>query len=86
MMVGRQVILTVDKKDHEATEEVLKVEGLSVRDQRDLETVHNVSFTVRGGEVLALRAYKAMDRPSFPKRSQACALPLAEKLRLMERT
>jgi ABC-type uncharacterized transport system ATPase subunit len=54
MMVGRQVILTVDKKDHEATEEVLKVEGLSARDQRDLETVHNVSFSVRGGEVLGI--------------------------------
>ncbi len=54
MMVGRQVILTVDKKDHEATEEVLKVEGLTVRDQRDLETVHNVSFSVRGGEVFGI--------------------------------
>ena len=30
------------------------MEGLSVRDQRDLETVHNVSFTVRGGEVLGI--------------------------------
>ncbi|MHB0940004.1 MAG: ABC transporter ATP-binding protein [Armatimonadota bacterium] len=54
MMVGRQVILTVDKKDHEAAEEILTVEGLSVRDQRDLETVHNVSFSVRGGEVLGI--------------------------------
>ncbi|MCX6060315.1 MAG: ABC transporter ATP-binding protein [Chloroflexi bacterium] len=54
MMVGRQVILTVDKKDHEAEQEILKVEGISVRDQRDLETVHNVSFTVRGGEVLGI--------------------------------
>jgi simple sugar transport system ATP-binding protein len=54
MMVGRQVILTVDKKDHEPTEEILKVEGLHVRDQRDLETVHNVSFSVRGGEVLGI--------------------------------
>lgn len=54
MMVGRQVILTVDKKDHEASGEILKVEGLSVRDQRNLETVHNVSFTVRGGEVLGI--------------------------------
>jgi len=54
MMVGRQVILTVNKKEHEATEEILKVEGLSVRDQRNLETVHNVSFTVRGGEVLGI--------------------------------
>jgi len=54
MMVGREVILTVDKKDHEAEDEILKVEGLSARDQRDLETVHDVSFTVRGGEVLGI--------------------------------
>ena len=54
MMVGRQVILTVDKKDHEASDDILKVEGLTVRDQRNLETVHNVSFTVRGGEVLGI--------------------------------
>ncbi|MBC7877127.1 MAG: ABC transporter ATP-binding protein [Anaerolineales bacterium] len=54
MMVGRQVILTVNKKDHVAEGEVLKVEGLSVRDQRDLETVHNVSFSVLGGEVLGI--------------------------------
>ncbi len=54
MMVGRQVILTVDKKDHEAAEEVLEVEGLTVRDQRDLETVHGVSFSVRAGEVLGI--------------------------------
>ncbi len=54
MMVGRQVILTVDKKDHEASGDILKVEGLTVRDQRNLETVHNVSFTVRGGEVLGI--------------------------------
>ncbi len=54
MMVGRQVILTVDKKDRETTEDILKVEGLSVRDQRDLETVHDISFSVRGGEVLGI--------------------------------
>lgn len=54
MMVGRQVILTVDKKDREAAGEVLTVDGLSARDQRDLETVHNVSFSVRGGEVLGI--------------------------------
>ncbi len=54
MMVGRQVILTVDKKDREAGEEILKVENFSARDQRGLETVHNVSFTVRAGEVLGI--------------------------------
>ena len=30
------------------------MEGLTVRDQRDLETVHSVSFCVRGGEVLGI--------------------------------
>jgi len=54
MMVGRQVILTVNKQDRQAEDEILKVEGLTVRDQRNLETVHNVSFTVRGGEVLGI--------------------------------
>jgi len=54
MMVGRQVILTVQKKDHEAGAEVLRVEGLTVRDQRNFETVHNVSFAVRGGEILGI--------------------------------
>lgn len=54
MMVGRQVILTVEKDDHAASGDILKVEGLSVRDQRNLETVHNVSFTVCGGEVLGI--------------------------------
>jgi len=54
MMVGRQVILTVNKQEREADDEVLKVEELTVRDGRDLETVHNVSFNVRGGEVLGI--------------------------------
>ncbi len=54
MMVGREVILTVDKEDAQPKEEVLKVEGLRVRDQRDLETVRNVSFAVRAGEVLGI--------------------------------
>jgi general nucleoside transport system ATP-binding protein len=54
MMVGRQVILTVEKDDIEAKEDILKVENLSVRDQRGLEAIHNVSFTVRGGEILGI--------------------------------
>lgn len=54
MMVGRQVILTVDKKERGAAEETLKVENLTVCDQRGLETVHGVSFSVRAGETLGI--------------------------------
>ncbi len=54
MMVGRDVILTVDKNPAQPAEEVLVVEGLTVRDQRGLEAVKKVSFSVRAGEVLGI--------------------------------
>jgi simple sugar transport system ATP-binding protein len=54
MMVGREVILTVQKKPAQPTDEVLKVEDLHVRDVRGLEAVNGVSFSVRAGEVLGI--------------------------------
>jgi general nucleoside transport system ATP-binding protein len=54
MMVGREVILTVDKEAAQPKEDVLKVANLRVRDQRNLETVRGVSFNVRAGEILGI--------------------------------
>jgi simple sugar transport system ATP-binding protein len=54
MMVGREVILTVEKEAAQPKEDALKVEGLHVRDQRGLETVRGVSFNVRSGEILGV--------------------------------
>jgi simple sugar transport system ATP-binding protein len=54
MMVGREVILTVQKKPAQPTEEVLKVENLHVKDVRGLEAVRGISFRVRAGEVLGI--------------------------------
>jgi general nucleoside transport system ATP-binding protein len=54
MMVGREVILKVEKEPAKPGEEVLKVDGLRVRDARGLETVRGVSFEVRAGEVLGI--------------------------------
>ena len=54
MMVGREVILTVQKKPAQPGEEVLKVTDLHVRDVRGLESVRGVSFNVRAGEVLGI--------------------------------
>ena len=54
MMVGREVILKVDKEPAKPGAEVLKVEGLRVRDARGLETVRGVSFDVRAGEILGI--------------------------------
>jgi simple sugar transport system ATP-binding protein len=54
MMVGRDVILTVEKEAAEPKDEVLVVDNLRVRDVRDLEAVRGVSFSVRAGEILGI--------------------------------
>ncbi len=54
MMVGREVILKVDKGPAKPGEEILKVDGLKARDARGLESVSGVSFNVRAGEVLGI--------------------------------
>lgn len=54
MMVGRDVILTVDKEPAQPTEVVLAVSGLRVKDERGVEAVREVSFEVRAGEILGI--------------------------------
>jgi simple sugar transport system ATP-binding protein len=53
-MVGREVLLRVDKKPAEPGEPLLKVADLSVRDDRGLEAVRGVSFDVRAGEIVGI--------------------------------
>jgi simple sugar transport system ATP-binding protein len=54
MMVGREVILEVEKKPAEVGEIVLDVNEIWVRDDRNLEAVKAVTFQVRAGEVLGI--------------------------------
>jgi general nucleoside transport system ATP-binding protein len=54
MMVGREVILDLEKQEVEPGEIILKVEDLSVLDDRHLQAVDGVSFDIRAGEVLGI--------------------------------
>jgi ABC-type uncharacterized transport system ATPase subunit len=54
LMVGRDVLLRVDKAQGKPGEPVLEVEDLRVRDERGLEAVKGVNLNVREGEVVAL--------------------------------
>jgi ABC-type uncharacterized transport system ATPase subunit len=54
LMVGREVLLRVDKSPPELGEPLLEVDGLSVRDDRGIEKVRSLSFDVRRGEIVAI--------------------------------
>lgn len=54
MMVGREVILEVEKDPASPAEPVLQVMNLSVNDERGMEIVHDISFEVRRGEILGI--------------------------------
>jgi ABC-type uncharacterized transport system ATPase subunit len=53
-MVGREVLLRVDKKPIQPGEPLLKVADLSVQDDRGLEAVRGVTFDVRAGEIVGI--------------------------------
>ena len=54
MMVGRDVLLRVEKKPAQPGDPMLIVEGLSVTDDRGLPAVRDVSFEVREGEIVGI--------------------------------
>ena len=54
MMVGRTVQLTVNKKLSNPGSTVLSVSGLTVLDPDGRTLVHDVSFEVRGGEIVGI--------------------------------
>jgi ABC-type uncharacterized transport system ATPase subunit len=53
-MVGREVLLDVEKKPAQPGDAVLRAEHLSVLDDRGLPAVRDVSFQVRAGEIVGI--------------------------------
>ncbi len=54
LMVGRKVLLRVDKKPATPYAQVLEVENLRVKDDNGVERLKGVSLSVRGGEILGI--------------------------------
>ncbi|RUX21220.1 ABC transporter ATP-binding protein [Mesorhizobium sp. M2A.F.Ca.ET.042.01.1.1] len=54
LMVGRRVLLRVEKGQSEAGAVKLSVKNLTVEDQRGVTMVDDVSFDVRGGEIVGI--------------------------------
>ncbi|HEY3578735.1 MAG TPA: ABC transporter ATP-binding protein [Gaiellaceae bacterium] len=53
-MVGREVLLRVEKQAADTGEVLLEVEDLHVTDDRGIEKVRGVSFQVRAGEIVGI--------------------------------
>ena len=54
LMVGREVVLRVEKPPAEPGDVLLEVEDLTVLDERGLEAVRGASFQVRAGEIVGI--------------------------------
>ncbi len=54
MMVGRSVLLQVEKKPAQAGEPILVIRDLCVRDDRKLLAINHLSLEVRSGEILGI--------------------------------
>jgi len=54
LMVGRRVLLQVDKGPPNPIHKALTVNGLTVRDGRGVDMVKDVSFDVRAGEIVGI--------------------------------
>jgi simple sugar transport system ATP-binding protein len=54
MMVGREVVLSIDRQKIEPGEVLVKVENLWVKDNRKLDAVRGLNFEVRKNQILGI--------------------------------
>ncbi len=54
LMVGRKVLLRVEKKPAEVGDKILEVQNLNVTDEKGVHRVKDVSFDVKAGEILGI--------------------------------
>ncbi len=54
LMVGRKVLLRVDKKPAQVGDTVLEVTNLRLKDEAGVERLKGISFSVRAGEILGI--------------------------------
>jgi ABC-type uncharacterized transport system ATPase subunit len=59
LMVGRDVLLRVDKPEHKLGDTLLEVRDVAAVDDRELPAVRGVSFDVRAGEIVGIAGVDA---------------------------
>ncbi|MDZ4063997.1 MAG: ABC transporter ATP-binding protein [Coriobacteriia bacterium] len=82
MMVGRDVVLSVEKGEATCGDNVLEVEDLAVDDDRGLEAVRGLSFKVCAGEVVAIAGVSGNGQSQLVESIVGLRRPKAGSIRL----
>jgi len=85
LMVGRSVILTVDKPPKQPGPAVLEVSGLAVNDDRNHRAVDGVDLEVRAGEVLGIAAVQGNGQTELVEAIMGLRQTLAGQIKLAGR-
>ena len=72
-MVGREVVLSIDKADATPAETVLTITDLHVKDDRDLGAVNGFTLDVRAGESSVSPGSRGTVSESSSRPSRGCA-------------
>ncbi|MBN1955022.1 MAG: ABC transporter ATP-binding protein [Anaerolineae bacterium] len=83
MMVGREVILRVEKEPACVGEQVLQVEGLSVMDERGNLVVREASFSVCEGQILGVAGVQGNGQTELLQALTGLRAPLSGRVRIM---
>lgn len=65
LMVGRDVVLRVDKNAPKVGEQILEVKDLVVRDDRRLKAVNGLTFAVSAGEIVGIAGVEGNGQREF---------------------
>jgi ABC-type uncharacterized transport system ATPase subunit len=84
MMVGREVILTVDKKPAQPGQTVMAVKDLRVLDDRKNLMVDGVSFEVHAGEVLGVAGVQGNGQTELVEALTGLRLPIAGQVSIAD--
>ena len=84
MMVGRDVDLEVNKKPANIKDTVLEINDLVVLDDLKHIAVKNVSFDVKGGEILGIAGVQGNGQTELVKAITGLSHPVDGKMKLMD--
>jgi general nucleoside transport system ATP-binding protein len=85
MMVGRDVVLTVEKGPATPGELVLELSGLDVKDDRGLDAVREVSLKVHAGEIVGIAGVDGNGQRELVESIVGLRRPVAGTIKLKSR-